>query len=153
MSYCTLDDLLLRFGTDELVRLTNIDDPSATTINAAVLAVMITDADAVINDFLCNYLPLPSIPARLVRAACDIVRYFLYKDMPTEHVVARFDDACHYLKHIDLDQMGIGADATGTAVIDVSDSIGIDQGRSLFGQHQMHDYLHDNDETFGLGRL
>ncbi len=153
MSYCTQNDLVLRFGIDEMVRLTNIDNPSATTINTTVLAVMLTDSDALINDFLCNYLPLPAIPARLVRAACDIVRYYLYKDTPTEHVISRYDEACHYLKHIDLDQMGIGADDNGVAVLDISDSIAIDQGQTLFGQRQMRDYLYDDDEPFRLGNL
>lgn len=153
MSYCIDQDLINRFGTQELVRLTNIDNISATTINDAVLNVAIADADAVINDYLCDYLPLPAVPARLVREACNIVRYFLYKDTPTVLVEKNYHDALEYLRRIDLDQMGIGADDTGTPVIDISDSVSFTKGYSAFGRGQLRDYVRDDDEPFGLGRM
>lgn len=153
MSYCTESDLVNRFGNEELIQLTDIMTPMSGVINATVLALAQSDADAVINDYLVNFLPLPAVPARLVKAACDITRYFLYKDTPTEHVERRYRDAIDYLANIDFDKNGIGADSTGTPVLDTQDSIDINQGRAAFGPHQLRDYVYDDDEPFGLGRM
>jgi phage gp36-like protein len=150
MSYCTEADLVKRFGTNELVRLTNIDDPSAASINLEVLNEAINDATAVINDFLVNYLPLPAIPARLPREACNIVRFYLYKDTPTDHVKEQFEYAIRYLKNIDLDSMGIGADDSGTPVIDTSDSVAIVQSQSAFSAGDMHGFVRDENIPFSF---
>ena len=152
VGYCDQDDLEKRFGVNELMQLTDIDYPPLNAVNVGVLQAAIDDATAIINDYLVNYLPLPAVPARLKRVACDITRFLLYKDVPTDPVRRRFDEAIDYLEHIDLNAFGIGADDSGTPVIDTSNSIDISQGNSMFGQRQMRGFTHEDDDPFGLGR-
>jgi hypothetical protein len=76
----------------------------------------------------------------------------LYKDIPTELVEKNYHAGLEYLRHIDMDQMGLGADSTGVPVIDTSDSVEFNQGQSLFGRGQLRDFVRDDDQPFGLGR-
>lgn len=153
MPYISATDLINRIGENELIRLTNFDAPSAQSINLTVLNQAIADADAIINDYLVNFLPLPAVPARLPKTACDIVRYFLYKDTPTDHVKDQYHSAIDYLRNIDFDGMGIGADATATPIIDNSNSIDIHQPTKVFSNNKLQGFMRDDGEPFALGRF
>lgn len=43
-------------------------------------------------------VPLPSVPAPLKVAVCDIARFRLYKDRPTDEVKYRYEQAVKWLK-------------------------------------------------------
>lgn len=105
MPYCTQTDLVTRFGQAELVQLT--DTTGSGQIDAAVVSQAIADAEAEIDAYLtARYsVPLASVPANLERIACDIARYRLYADRPTELVDVRYRDAIRY-----LEQVGRGVD-------------------------------------------
>lgn len=45
-------------------------------------------------------LPLANVPSNLNRIACDIARYRLYFEQPTEHVTKLYDDAIAFLKRV-----------------------------------------------------
>lgn len=98
--YADIDDLKERFSEAEIVQLTdrdrdgNVDDDVA---NQALL-----DADAEINAAVgVRYgLPLPSVPDLINRLACDIARYRLYDDKPTDEVRRRYEDAVAELDKI-----------------------------------------------------
>lgn len=45
-------------------------------------------------------VPLPSVPAPLKVAVCDIARFRLYKDRPTEEVKYRYEQAVKWLKSV-----------------------------------------------------
>ena len=100
MPYCTQSDLVTRFGQAELVQLT--DTTGSGQIDAAVVSQAIADAEAEIDAYLiARYsLPLASVPANLERLACDIARYRLYADRPTELVDVRYRDAIRYLEQV-----------------------------------------------------
>ena len=108
--YCTQSDLITRFGQAELVQLT--DTTGSNQIDAAVVAQAIADAEAEIDAYLtARYdLPLASVPANLERIACDIARYRLYADRPTDLVDLRYRDALRY-----LEQVGRGAIALASS--------------------------------------
>lgn len=104
MPYATQQDLVDRFGTQELAQLT---DPAAgTTINATTVARALADADAEVDTRLASHytLPLASVPTVLVRVAADLARYFLWDARATEQVRNRYKDAIKL-----LDQVGSGA--------------------------------------------
>ncbi len=98
--YATQANLETRFGTEELAQLT--DRVNGTTIDAAVVARAIADAEAEIDASLGTryQLPLTSVPPRLERLTCDMARYFLYDDRVTESVRVRYEDAQRTLKAI-----------------------------------------------------
>jgi phage gp36-like protein len=112
MSYCTRQNMIERFGEPELIQLT--DTVGAGVIDDVVLDQAMDDAAAEINSYLSMYsLPLATVPAKFVRMACDIARYFLYDDAATDEVVRRFEAAIAYLKMIGTGKIVLGPDITG----------------------------------------
>jgi len=108
--YCTAADLNLRFGAEEMLELTDRDADGVA--DAGVLDAAITDAGNTIDSYISRRydLPLSTVPARLLKIACDLVRYDLHKEDPPERVTAAFKDAMAALRDI----------AAGRAVLDVA---------------------------------
>lgn len=118
MSYATKQDLIERYGQDELIQLTDRATPPAGVIDDAVLTQALLDADAEINGYLqARYtLPLGSTPELIKRVACIIARYNLYEDVATDEVRRRYEDAVRMLKSISRGEINLGVDAaTGPA--------------------------------------
>lgn len=117
MTYATQQDLIDRYGEEELVQLTDRTDPPQGAIDATVVARALADADHEINGYLAaRYaLPLASTPQVLVRLACDIARYRLYDDRATEAVTQRYRDAARFLEAIAKGQVNLGLDAANQA--------------------------------------
>lgn len=112
MTYAVQQDLIDRFGEEELIQLTDRADPPAEAIDATVVARALTDADDAINAALAvRYsLPLASVPKILIGYACDIARYRLYEDRVTEAVQRRFDDAMKFLRAVGKGEVSLGLD-------------------------------------------
>ena len=91
--YATEADLVARFG-DEIENLKAML-PSQSSVTDAI-----QDATEEINGYIGGRyaLPLPNVPSNLERMACDIARYRLYFQQPTEEVRQRYEDAVSFLK-------------------------------------------------------
>lgn len=91
MPYATQQDLVDRFGEDELRQLTDRDNSGS--IDTAVLDQALADASEEIDSYVgARYrLPLSTVPQILVRWAADIARYHLYDDAAPEQVQKRYD--------------------------------------------------------------
>lgn len=115
MPYATQQDLVHRFGMDELVELTN--RAGGGTLDEVVVDKALKDADDAMNAYLASRyaLPLAVVPGILTRFACDIARHFLYEDKPTEQVQRRYEDALAWLKDVASGKASIGVDAAGAA--------------------------------------
>ncbi|WP_417212371.1 gp436 family protein [Acinetobacter venetianus] len=103
--YATRDDLIVRFGESEIANLEAMQtQPDA--VNEAL-----QDATEEIDGYVAvKYaLPLPSIPTTLKRVACNIARYRLYFQRPTEEVEKRYESELEYLKSL----------AAGKAVLNI----------------------------------
>lgn len=129
MSYCTQQDLIDRFGEQELVELTDRADPPAGLIDANVVAQAISDAGAEIDGYVgARYsLPLASNPESLKRIACDIARYRLYEDAVSEQVRTRYEDTMKFLAGVSRGLVSLGmpmaetpAQSVGQVLIDSS---------------------------------
>lgn len=107
MAYATQADLIARFGAEELVQLT--DHAEAQTIDAAVVAARLSDADATIDSYLGGRyaVPVSPTPALLKRLAADIARFLLHGKAADEAVRKAYDDAMRSLRDL----------AAGTAVL------------------------------------
>ncbi len=124
MSYATQQDLIDRFGSAELIELTDRDGQAPDAIDATVVARALTDADETIDGYLqaaSIKLPLSSVPALVKRWAIDIARYFLHAQAPTETVRRNYEDALKALRDvaagkIRLQVEGVDAEPSSNAV-------------------------------------
>ncbi len=112
MTYATQQDLIDRFGEDELIQISDLADPPFGAIDAIVVARALTDTDDLIDAYLTRRyrLPLAEIPRRLVKVAADIARHHLHKDLPTETVENNFKEAMAFLRDV----------AAGRAEVDIA---------------------------------
>ena len=115
MSYATQADLEARFGASEVLQLADRDGNGA--IDTGVLDMTLADTDAEIDAYLVGRysLPLATVPSNLVRIACDIARYRLWKDMASEEVRQRYADAVRYLEKVASGALSLGPDGSGDA--------------------------------------
>jgi len=100
VSYAIAQDLIDRFGLDELIQLTDREGTGDYDPNIAARAL--ADADEEINGYLRGRetLPLASVPAVLKRVACDIARYRLFGISAPEEVRKRYEDARAWLRDV-----------------------------------------------------
>ncbi len=111
MTYATQNDMVERFGNDEILQLT--DKNNSGVIDVTVLGLALADADATIDGYLAaRYsLPLASIPAAIPMRAADLARYYLYGLQVPEQVKARHDDAILWLTQVSKGYIELGIDA------------------------------------------
>ena len=93
--YATEPDLVARFGEE-------IGNLKLMVSNPTFVDDAIQDATEEINGHIGGRypLPLPNVPSNLKRMACDIARYRLYFEQPTEEVRKRYEDAIAFLKRV-----------------------------------------------------
>lgn len=93
--YATEADLVARFGEE-------IGNLKLMVSNPTFVEDAIQDATEEINGHIGDRypLPLPNVPSNLKRMACDIARYRLYFQQPTEEVRKRYEDAIAFLKRV-----------------------------------------------------
>ena len=103
----TADDVALAEDDDLLYRYSG---ESWSAIAAPKITRALEDASALADDHLRSrhVLPLAGVPRTLVFAVCDIARYYLYDDKPTEIVAERHRLALAWLKSL----------AAGSVVLD-----------------------------------
>lgn len=112
MAYATQQDLIDRFGEEDILQLADRDEDGA--IDAAVTAKALADADALIDGYVGKRhdLPLAQVPPLLTRLAVDLAYFFLFRTGPTEDARKAYDAAQRFLRDI----------ASGAAVLDVAGS-------------------------------
>jgi phage gp36-like protein len=108
MPYATVQDLIDRYGRDELTQLTDRDGDGA--IDSATVERAIADAAAEIDGHLGGRYPAPLDPAPpvLTRVACDIARYLLWGERAGESLRQRYEDARRLLERIGSGQVNLG---------------------------------------------
>ena len=118
-SIITRQDLIDRFGEDELVLLT--DHEGRGVIDDEVLNRAIEDAEAETAAYIqAAGLVLPSPPKVLVIKVCDIARYYLHDNGETQVVLDRYKQAIAWLRDVVrnprlLDPDAVVADAKPSA--------------------------------------
>jgi phage gp36-like protein len=115
VSYATKQNLIDRFGQEELVRLTDRTNRPPNAIDDTVVQQALDDADGEINGYLKSAglaTPLAPVPSVLVLKACAIARYFLHKDKATEKVRTDYEDARVWLKDVAAGRVSLGDKTT-----------------------------------------
>ncbi|WP_287906518.1 DUF1320 domain-containing protein [Acinetobacter sp.] len=92
--YATEEDMIKRFGNEV--------ETLKSMLPEGAIAEALQDATEEIDSYVAvKYtLPLPSIPSTLQRIACNIARYRLYFQQPTDEVENRYKAEIDYLKRI-----------------------------------------------------
>ncbi|PJA76519.1 DUF1320 domain-containing protein, partial [bacterium CG_4_9_14_3_um_filter_65_15] len=108
MAYSSLQDLIDRFGEQELIELTDRDRLGQ--IDQAVIARAQADADAEIDGYLGGRVPVPlaTVPGAVVRIACNLTRYYLWADRASDEVRRRYEDGVKFLAAVGKGQIDLG---------------------------------------------
>jgi phage gp36-like protein len=115
MSYCTPQDLIDRYGEEELIQLT--DREGTGDIHDQRLADAITDASATIDSRLGGRyaLPISPVPTVLEKLACELALLNLYENARQLDGAMR-EDRQALLRELDAigsGRIAIGIDAAG----------------------------------------
>ena len=138
MAYATQQDLIDEFGEQQLIQLTDLADPPAETIDAAVLARAQARADGEIDAALAGRysLPLASVPTLLIGVACDVTRFYLYRDAMPEEVRKRYENATKMLREIAAGRLGLGLTPAGLATAG-GDTATMATSQRVFGREDL----------------
>ncbi len=100
--YASVTDMEARFGASELLQLTDCLEEALTDDAFASVETALVDATASMNGYIRvrHALPLKETTPILKRAACDIARFYLYKDCVPEGVKSQYEEAIKLLKDI-----------------------------------------------------
>lgn len=104
MAYATLQDLIDRFGAEELIQRTDRTNLPPTTIDATVVAAAIADAEALVDGYIAKAyrLPLAEVPPVLTRMVADIARYYLLGEVAAKDTPAAraYEQAISWLRDV-----------------------------------------------------
>lgn len=114
MNYCTQQDLITRYGQDELIQLSD-KQQNLGVIDESVVAAAIADADSLIDGYVGSRFPnqVNPYPRSLVRISCEIARYYLYENIVPDDVKDRYNEAVKSLKAISKGEISIGTNSEG----------------------------------------
>lgn len=121
--YCTLNDLIERFGETELIQLT--DEQNTGALNTASVNQAIADASNEIDSYLIGryQLPLVEVPEFVKGYACDMARYRLWDDGALEQVSIRYRTAIKYWRDISTGALRLyGTTETGESLVEMQSS-------------------------------
>jgi phage gp36-like protein len=144
VGYATLADLIARFGEQELVQLTNRDNPGDGLVVTEVADEALADAESEVNSYLASRyaLPLVEVPRVLVRVTCDVARYGLYGSVSADDTVKeRYQDAIKFLRDVSTGKATLGIAAPQEAAPVQSGGPEVAPGRRGFSAEHLEGYL------------
>lgn len=120
MNYATEQEMIDLFGEGEIIELTNLDNPSATTVDSTKLDAALEYASREVDSYLqaAQYkLPLASTPLVLRNKVADIARYHLDIYQAREDARKRYEDVLKWLKMLAEGKVSLGIDNETQEVI------------------------------------
>ena len=135
MPYATLQDLIDRFGAEELIGLT--DRSGAGVPDAVVIGRALDDAGQIIDSYLGSRYTVPLNPVDPVVSlwACDIARFLLYKSEVPDAVKFRNSNAMKALAAAQDGSLTLQAGGVDAAVI--SDTVQLSSSPRIFRSDRM----------------
>ncbi len=118
MPYATPQEFIEKFGRDQAIALTNLDDPSAEEVDLTALNRALTDASAQIDSYLAGRyaLPFASVPQVLIPKCLDLAHYALDRYAAREDIRQRCEDAIRWLELVAKGTVELGLNALNTEV-------------------------------------
>ncbi|NKF51366.1 DUF1320 domain-containing protein [Shewanella sp. WXL01] len=139
--YATTQDMVARFGEQELIDLTDRDG-SQGSIVSDVLDTALASASALIDGYLAGRYQLPMTNALPVLAdlCCEIARYKLYDEEAHEAVQQRFKDAERFLVKVSKGEISLGVDTAGESATS-TDLPQIESAGSVFARDSAKGFI------------
>jgi len=140
MSYATKQDMIDRFGEEEILAITDIANPPAGVIDDDRLTKALDDADAEINSYIATRITTPVTPVsrQLVNLACAIARYRL-SDPARDRIRTDYEDARTFLRAVGAGSASLGDNATSAEGADVGSPL-VCEGEKLFDREAMRGF-------------
>lgn len=140
MTYAAKQDMIDRFGDEELALLT--DRVNGAVVDDVVLTRALEDADAKINAYIGKRysLPLASMPRVILAAAADIARYGLYEDRATETVKERHGAAIKFLESVAAGRVSLGDIASAIEIPGETGGPAVQAPDRVFTQDTLKDF-------------
>ena len=138
--YCDQDDLIKRFGENEIIDLTDRERNGSINVDVALSAI--DDAKAKIDGYISGRvtLPLIEVPPILKLFACDMARYYLYDESPTDVVKTRYEEAIAFLKDVSKGSVSLGINDSGSTP-ESNDLAMMESSGSVFGRSNSKDFI------------
>jgi phage gp36-like protein len=153
--YANAVDFEEEIGTTETVELTNLDNPSADTVNTPRLEKALSTASGEINSYLATRYSIPVSPVpNILKTYCiDIAWYRLAQNNAPEQYATRYNNAIARLKDIEKGQMLLVDDTTGLAIPqrNANNLLVDDRGQTL--NDWTASYIAGGDAAFTVERL
>jgi phage gp36-like protein len=144
--YATADQFIATFGEREAAEVSNLDAARNTEPNYDAIEAALETASAEIDSYLARAgyeLPLASVPAILMKRACDIARYHLEHRNTRDEVVARYKDAIMWLRDVARGIASVGpiGATSGNSPASGSNALwGGDRGGAVFNRQSLRGY-------------
>lgn len=145
MPYATIDQFIDKFGRDQAIALTNLDNPQAEEIDGSVVNRALVDASALIDSFLASRYSLPfvNVPQVLIPKCLDIARYFLDQYAAREDVRQRYEDAIRWLEQVARGLISLGLDSQSCEVKRGENLPEFQAGNRVFTDTTLKDFVGD----------
>jgi len=143
MPYATIAQFVEKFGRDQAIALSNLDDPQAEEPDGSVLNRSLIDASALMDSYLAGRYSLPfvSAPQVLIPKCLDIARYFLDKYAAREDVRQRYEDAIRWLELVAKGTIQLGLDALSVEVKRGENLPDFEPGTRVFTNSTLKDFV------------
>ena len=115
MAYATLDDMIARYGSEELTQISTPAGQDQDGIVADVVLAAVTDASAMMDGYIGRRYRVPmDVPPSIVTAlCCDMARYRLSTGgsrTPSETIRAGYKDAIAWLTDVSVGKVVLELD-------------------------------------------
>lgn len=113
MTYATKPQLVDLYGEDELIQLTDREQPGTGAVVDAVLDRALATADGIVDGYVGTRYPVPLavVPAVVASIAASITRWSLYGRTVPDAVDAAYKESMRQLRDIADGRMTLGVPA------------------------------------------
>jgi len=141
MTYASQQDLIDRFGEQEIVQITDRTNSPPSTIDATKVARALSDADTIINSYIASRYdtPVSPVPDVLVEKACAIARYKLYSDGAPDRVNTDYGDALKWLVQVSSGVVVLSGASSPPAAQSISGTVKVSAPARTFTRDSMRD--------------
>lgn len=140
MAYATRADMEQRFDPIELIQLSDREGEGVFNEEVFTQAQVDGDADIDIRIQKRYQLPLQHVPTVLIRLACDLYFYHLYKSMVPEHVEKKYNAAIKVLDQIRDGLIDLNPPAAGQEAAPADNPFRVIAPERQFSQDKLKGY-------------
>ena len=135
MSYATKQDMIDRFGEEDVLGYTDRANPPTGVIDDDVLSKALEAATSEVNSRALIGAPVATVTEQIVNLTCVIARYHLYDPCP-DRVRKDYEDAVAFLRMVSLGQ-AILSGVTGSTPQAEGNTPKFHAGKRLFTRDTM----------------